>query len=307
MKRRDLLKQATLGVAGLSLLSKNAIAGNTMAIEEAEASSGIPVLTIAHITDVHIHPKDKVPEKFTGILEQIKTHKVDFFLNGGDSIMSADYNDIKRERVLELWAAWDQSMKSLQSYEVFSCLGNHDMWWAAPSKEDEMYGKNYVIKRVGMPSRYYSFSKKGWHFIILDSNNANVSLDDEQFAWLEKDLGSLAAGTPVLVMSHYPILGITGNLVGGLHSDNKKLKQLFYTHRDKVKACLSGHNHLQDDCEYNGVRYLCNGAMSGFWWGKGDKESAGTGYYLETPPGYAILKLYKDGTLKNEYIPHPYE
>jgi Icc protein len=46
--------------------------------------------------------------------------------------------------------------------------------------------------------------------------------------------------------------------------------------------------------------------MSGFWWGKGDAESAGVGYYLETPPGYAILSMYDDGSVENEYFPHTF-
>jgi len=71
-----------------------------------------------------------------------------------------------------------------------------------------------------------------------------------------------------------------------------------------MRVCLSGHNHLSDTTIYNGVQYCCNGAMSGFWWGTGDKESAGTGYYEETPPGYAILKLYEDGRVENRYYPH---
>jgi len=44
--------------------------------------------------------------------------------------------------------------------------------------------------------------------------------------------------------------------------------------------------------------------MSGFWWEQGDKESVGIGYYQETPPGFAILKLFADGTVENEYYPH---
>jgi len=255
---------------------------------------------------VHIRSGDNAPERFKKNLEEIKKLKVDFFLNGGDSIHDASYDSVKRETVTELWGIWDECLKPIQSYEIYSCIGNHDPWWAAPSHEDEMYGKDYVIKRLKIPARYYSFSKKNWHFIILDGNNKNISLDDEQYQWLEQELDKLPASTPTLLMSHYPILGTTPVLVGGGHSDFKKLKDRFYKHKDKVKVCLSGHNHLYDKTLYNDVLYCCNGAMSGFWWGKGDKDSAGPGYYLETPPGYAILELFEDGTVTNEYTRHPY-
>ncbi len=295
MNRRDILKRTGLLAAG-SLLGPVA----------ASAATGkqSPVLTVAHITDVHIREDLNAPARFKKCLEEIKKLKVDFFLNGGDSILDASYDNVTRDRVTQLWGIWDDCISTIKSYDIYSCLGNHDMWWKAPSKEDTMYGKDYVVKRLNIPHRYYSFSRKGWHFIILDGNNDNVSLDEEQYKWLEKDLQALPAGTPTLVMSHYPILGITPMLVGGGHSDHSKLKALFYQHRDKVKICLSGHNHLSDNAVYNGVRYCCNGAMSGFWWGAGDKESAGEGYYLETPPGYAILKLYADGKVENDYIAH---
>jgi len=273
----------------------------------AEERKKKPVLTIAHITDVHIRAGDNAPERFKSCMKEIvNRHRPDFFLNGGDSINDASYDNVVREQVTEQWGIWDDCMKMLSNYQVYSCIGNHDSWWKAPAKTDEMYGKEYVVKRLKIPKRYYSFSKKNWHFIILDGNNANISLDDEQYAWLEQELANLSANTPTLIMSHYPILGTTQVLVGGGHSDCKKLKDLFYTHRDKVKVCLSGHNHLSDHSIYNDVLYCCNGAMSGFWWGKGDKDSAGTGYYLETPPGYAILKLYADGTIENQYIPHSF-
>ncbi|WAC14893.1 metallophosphoesterase family protein [Dyadobacter pollutisoli] len=265
-----------------------------------------PVLTVAHITDVHIRAGDDAPARFKKCLEDVKKHDVDFFLNGGDSIHAADYKDVTREQMLEYWKIWDECTATLKDYEIHSCIGNHDPWWAAPSEQDEMYGKNYVVKRLKTPGRYYSFTKKGWHFIILDGNNSKISLDDVQFNWLKNDLEQLPAGTPVVLMSHYPILGATPILVGGGHSDSKQLKSLFYQHKDKVKICLSGHQHLQDSTFYNGVQYCCNGAMSGFWWGKGDAESAAPNYYQETPPGFAILKLYADGTVTNTYHPHAY-
>lgn len=297
MNRRDILRQSGLLAAGV-------LAGPVT--KAAARPVRKPVLTIAHITDVHISEADNAPERFLKCLEEIRRRKVDFFLNGGDAVMDVSYDNVKREQVTRLWDLWDKCTANLNGYELFSCIGNHDIWWEAPSAEDEMYGKAYAAKRLKMPAPYYSFSRSGWHFIILDGNNKGVSLDEEQYHWLEEDLNQLPAGTPTLLMSHYPILGITPALVGGGHSDHKRLKDLFYKHRDKVKVCLSGHNHLSDNAVYNGIQYCCNGAMSGFWWGKGDKESAGVGYYLETPPGYAILKLYADGRSENEYIPHTY-
>ena len=299
MKRRYLLKQAGWLTAGSILTANAATAGENNKKKK-------PVLTLAHITDVHIRPEENVPPRYKQCLDDVLKHKIDFILNGGDSIHAADYNDITRRRVTEQWAAWDECMSRVKAYGMFSCIGNHDPWWAAPSPNDEMYGKAYVVKRLNIPHRYYSFNRKGWHFIILDGNNEKISLDGEQYNWLVNDLEKTASGTPTLVMSHFPVFGATPILVGGNHSDNKKLKDLFYQHHDKVRVVLSGHNHLYDKTMYNNVWYCCNGAMSGFWWGKGDKESAGEGYYLETPPGYAILKLYSDGTVENEYYPHKY-
>lgn len=297
MKRRQLLKHIGLAATGV-------VASAPASFAQQEKKRLKPVITVAHITDVHIRPQLNAPARFKECLKLVKKHKVDFILNGGDSIHAADYDDITRARVNEQWDAWFDCMQELKGYDMYSCIGNHDPWWAAPVKTDTMYGKEYVVKQLKMPHRYYSFDRKGWRFIILDGNNPKVSLDDEQYQWLEKDLNALPEGTPTLLMSHFPVFGATPVLVGVNHSDNKKLKDLFYRHRDKVRVFLSGHNHLYDKVLYNGVWYCCNGAMSGFWWEQGDKESVGIGYYQETPPGFAILKLFADGTVENEYYPH---
>ncbi|WP_215224045.1 metallophosphoesterase family protein [Echinicola shivajiensis] len=294
MKRRKFLMNSTTAVA--------AFAAPAVAI--AKEVKEKPVLTIAHITDVHIRPEDDIPNRALTVLNEVKNHQPDFFLNGGDSIHDASYDGTSRDRVLEQWAVWDDFISEIGEYNVYSCIGNHDPWWDTPKKEeDEMYGLEYVVKRLQIPHRYYSFSKNGWHFIVLDGNHKNITLDDEQWNWLENELESLNRGTPVLLMSHYPILTVTGTWEGGQHGDHGKLKELFYKHKDKVKVCLSGHQHLLDRAWYNGVHYFCNGALSGFWWGTGNERSASEYFYQETPPGYAILKLYKDGTVVNEYYP----
>ena len=296
MKRRKfLISSATAAVASSAPLLRTKAAQRV--------SDKLPVLTIAHITDVHIRPEDNIPARAIDWLKVVKERKPDFYLNGGDSIHDASYDNVSRERTLEQWEAWDLFRKEIKDARVYSCIGNHDPWWDVPSMEDEMYGKPYVINRLKMPAAYYSFDEKGWHFIILDGNHEGISLGEDQTQWLENDLARLPANTPTLVMSHFPITSITNDLVGGQHADHKELKTLFYAHKDKVRVCLSGHQHLLDRTWYNDVHYFCNGSLSGFWWEEGDEQSAGKQYYLETPPGFAIIKLYSDGTLENEYFP----
>ncbi|MCH5598266.1 TIGR03364 family FAD-dependent oxidoreductase [Niabella ginsengisoli] len=300
MQRRDILKS-------LALASGTLILNNKVLAESGERAAKKSI-TIAHITDVHIRQDLNAPERFKKSLSQIiSKHKPDVFLNGGDSIYDASYDTVTRERAVQLWDIWDDCISMVKDrYEIYSCIGNHDPWWKAPSKEDPMYGIPYVVKRLKIPARYYHVQKDQWHFVILDGNNKGISIDEEQYLWLENLLANIPAKEHVLLMSHYPVFGATIQFEGGGHSDFKKLDSLFYKHRNKVKVFLSGHNHLLDKTLYNDITYCCNGAMSGFWWEPGNKESAGPSYFKQTAPGYAILKLYDDGSVENKYYAHGY-
>jgi len=73
---------------------------------------------------------------------------------------------------------------------------------------------------------------------------------------------------------------------------HRRATYLFLKHSN-VKVCVSGHIHLVDRVDYNGVSYLCNGAISGNWW---------KGNFQETPPGYSLIDLFDDGTWRREYV-----
>ncbi len=127
---------------------------------------------------------------------------------------------------------------------------------------------------------------------------AVIQLDDAQFNWLVKEL---VTTKPVLVYSHVPIISMGALLYltkrtaldlvkfpsGDMHNDHQRIKDLFAKHKN-VKICLSGHVHYVDAIEYIGVKYLCNGAVSGNWWGE-------PLFLDEFPPVYTILDLYEDG------------
>jgi len=109
--------------------------------------------------------------------------------------------------------------------------------------------------------------------------------------------------TPILVVSHIPILAAClffTNADGRaeqvaparMHTDAGRLKSLFLKHPN-VKCCISGHIHLIDRVDYDGVTYLCNGAVCGNWW---------KGRHQECDEGYTLLDLYDDGTVERTYV-----
>lgn len=298
MERRSAIK--TLGGA---LLIPSLALGNTTADKK-------KVLRIAHLTDVHLKNQFNAPERFTRCLHHVQQQspKVDFILNGGDIVF-----DINKENISIINDQWKLShhiMQSECSLPVHYCLGNHDIWWNEDDKSQALYGKKYSLDQLKLASPYYSFTNSGWKFILLDSVHLDIDgtwyigkLGDEQFAWLENELKTTDPATPVLVMSHIPILTAT-NLIeddivnkwvmtgGDMHTDTSKIIKLFYQHPN-VKLCLSGHIHLREKLVYNNVTYLCNGAVSGAWW-EGNRR--------ETAPGYGLIDLYADGSFDEQYV-----
>ncbi len=270
-------------------------------------------LRIAHITDVHMLDRPNAEMCFTRVMLEINSLKdrPDFIINTGDTVM--DENKQTLETVEIRWAAWNKVIKANNKLPIKSCLGNHDVWYGPDDtldqqyKKDSRYGKQWAIKELSLPDRYYSFESNGWKFVALDSINGQngYQLDDTQFDWLKKELDTTK---PTLVYCHVPIISMGALLYstkrkpldsvkfpsGDMHNDHQRIKDLFFNHKN-VKVCLSGHVHYVDAIEYLGVKYLCNGAVSGNWWGNPLSLD-------EFPPLYTILDLYEDGTSYFEYV-----
>jgi 3',5'-cyclic AMP phosphodiesterase CpdA len=274
------------------------------------------MLRIAHLTDIHVQPEKQAPEGMARALHHAQSlnDKPDIIFNGGDSIMDALKVDKSRTKIQ--WNIWQSILKNECSLPVIHCIGNHDVWgWKMGEKsieQDKLYGKQWAMDEFGLTSRYYSFDQAGWHFIVLDSTHPAddgyiAKLDEAQFDWLKADLQNTPNQTPICVLSHIPIICFCSFFDGDnekdgnwqvpgawMHIDARRIKDLFHQH-ENIKLCLSGHIHLQDKVEYLGIKYLCNGAVSGNWW---------DGIYQEFPPAYVIVDLYDDGSSESEYIPY---
>ncbi|MDR9807806.1 metallophosphoesterase [Rhizobium hidalgonense] len=150
-------------------------------------------------------------------------------------------------------------------HEALFLLGNHDFSVSSGHLSE-------VATRLGMPSTYYSFSRHGWRFIVLDGNEVstfappeghphralaaemlaalqakgaanahrwNAALSDAQFAWLGDEIANAAAaGEKVIVMNHYPVHP------PGQHGmwDSERIVALLAA-QPHVVAYLNGHDH----------------------------------------------------------------
>jgi len=308
MKRRNFLAASATGLLGLQTLGIHA--------SETEKKTAKKSLRFVHLTDMHIHPKPVTERAIQNLLNEIHALaiKPDFVINSGDNIMDS----LKRtkEETASQWEAWHSFFRSKINYELYNCIGNHDVWgWSLndPNAEtDPLFGKSWAVKELELPNRYYSIDRNGWHFIFLDSpfrdkekQTYTARIDDEQFNWLANDLKQTGTSKPICIVSHIPVISASVFFDGDceksgdwhipgawMHIDARKLKDLFFTYPN-IKLAISGHVHLADQTKYLGINYLCNGAASGAWW---------QGNYHEFPPMYAIIDLYDDGSFNYELV-----
>jgi len=309
--RRDVLKAAAVGaVAALGM-------GPTGAQAAAPASASRQrSLRLAHLTDMHVQPELAAGKGWAAALHAVQELKdrPQLILGGGDAVMDSFGADDARTRLQ--WDLWKSVLAAECSIPSKHCLGNHDVWgWdKAASKcsgEEPLYGKRRALEILGLERPYYSFDQAGWHFVALDSTQSDgkggyvAHLDEPQYDWLVGDLAATPKTTPILFFSHIPLLTVTsfadmklndqGDWVvpgSWMHQDFVRLSKLFEQHPN-VKLCLSGHMHLVDRVDFQGVSYLCGGAVCGNWW-EGD--------YKSCPTGFAVLDLFNDGGFATEYV-----
>jgi 3',5'-cyclic AMP phosphodiesterase CpdA len=231
---------------------------------------------------------------------------VDLILNTGDTVMCV--NGVDAAEAKRQWNLWSKIVEGEAKLPLIQAIGNHDSWgWNPPTPDEPTRGKAMAIERLGLKQRFQRFDRNGWSFIVLDSIFGSYTglLDDEQKEWLQAVLAEIPSTQPICVLSHIPIITACGYFDGErfkdgawsvpgswMHGDALLLKRLFVKHPN-VKLCLSGHMHQIDRVDFNGVSYICSGAVGASWWG---------GLYYECDYGYSLIDLFDDGGFEQKYV-----
>lgn len=304
VNRRRILTSSLAAMCGVALATPTDAAAPTR--------KGV---RFVHMTDMHVKPERGSPVGFAASLQSLASINPapEFIITGGDHIMDALATTRARADV-----QWDMYAKVLgenTKLKTYPVIGNHDVWgWTAKDDYDAEagFGKALALDRLKIPKGHYAFDAGAWHVIVLD-NIARRSkayfgeLDAEQTEWLEADLKSNAGKKPVCLVSHIPLASVCALFFGYgggktpenfwrmgdnlMHRNVKPLLKLLAA--NNVKLCISGHIHLLDRVDYLGMTFICDGAVSGAWWG---------GPFQEVSEGYGLFDLFDDGTFDHQYI-----
>lgn len=295
-------------------------------------------ITFAALTDLHLDIMHDGMRRMFSFLRAAQNADVDFIIQLGDfsypkdtSICLCDPSKmpinlqlaqtaptpVDKDAVLELFNSFPKPKYHL--------LGNHECDFCSKADALEMYG---------MDGSYYSFRKKGWHFIVLDGNyyrNEHGEIVDYHFgkyfettdlpyiapAQLEWLRNELSVGTePVILFSHQPLYPCPRGL-----RNADALQEIIQESRAagrEILMCINGHIHMDILHKEKGILYYTLNSISNYWAGEKyathrysdriEKKYPNLQYVVPyQKPIYAIITLDQDGVtvqgVQGRFIP----
>ena len=194
---------------------------------------------------------------------------------------------------LDLYANHRLAVEKM-GFPCFQVLGNHDENYEARTDEYSQQGF-----RDAFGPEYYSFNKGRIHYVVLDDvfylgrhSWYTGYLNEQQFAWLEKDLQQVPKGATVVVSLHIPVEYDTTRPAGSAEAmpgDNTLNNAAhFYKLLSPYKVhVMTGHTHWHQSFEKDNVFHHIHGAICGAWWD-------GSTSFDGTPLGFSVYEVKGD-------------
>jgi len=228
-----------------------------------------------------VHMTASAVDRAATYVKALNTHAepLAFVMHVGDLVMDSNRPTFEEGRKLFELYKKTFSPIAVRRYDV---PGNHDHPGIAHKIKQvshPLFG--YGMFRELLGPDYYSWNYAGWHFVALNATwlkpdgGYGEGIRPEQMEWLKQDLAALPPRTPICVAAHQPLRSLpnTGDLVKLLSGYN-------------VKASFGGHWHTVNVGRLGSAPDVCEGAVSGAWWGGPCSD--------ENPCGFALARFYKD-------------
>lgn len=266
-------------------------------------------------SDVHLPTMHDSEKRISTFIDSMKSLRPDFIIELGDFVIPKK----KYDYMFSIWSSFPGP-----KYHV---IGNHEMDGGTSLDEALAYRK--------MKSSFYTFSRNGFKFIVLDGNDKKHQdqkgyrsyMGKHQISWLEEELES--AKDPVIIFSHQGI-GTDPKNPGERYSieNSEEVRKILETHNiisaQKVIACFNGHTHHDYAEEINEIWYITINSMAYKWLGEDyeciryservDKDYKWIKYTAPyKDPLFAVVEISTSGYIKilgkkSEYVgPSPWE
>ncbi len=263
-------------------------------------------LRIVFFTDVHTRTEWDTPAALAKAAAAINAEKPDLILGGGDYI--TDGFQSSAETVEPRWDAYLAMQKSLVAPFV-PAIGNHDLVAAIPEDGSKPADDPRATfrEKMGVERTYRSFDTNGYHFILLDSVQVvggalkyEGRVGADQLEWVRKDLAAVDPKTPLVVLTHLPLLTVFFQAENGATNaapanrvvvNSREVLELF---KDRnLVLVLQGHTHVLEMVKSRGVTFLTGGSVCGQWW-RGPWRGTEEGFCVVTLRGSQVDWKYVD-------------
>lgn len=217
----------------------------------------------AQLTDIHLNPNTANPTEdlLRSVAQLNATDSIDFVLVTGDLTENGDRATLEKVK----------SILDLLKQKYYVILGNHETKWSDSgcTAFDDIFG-----------SDRFEFMHKGFLFLGFNSGPlmrmAYGHVVPQDISWMTKEMNKTGKDTPVILVTHYPIL--PGDV------DN------WYELTDAVRpynirTFIGGHYHSNREFRYDGIPGILTRSNLR------DKDGK---------PGYGIFDVTKDSILVYE-------
>ena len=222
------------------------------------------ISVIAYFSDCQSNQK-----VLSSVVEKINQYQPTAIFIGGDITLNGSRQD-------EFTIFFNLIKPLTISAVIYPAMGNHD-------KDTELFLANFP--QVDSLT-YYSVEKDGILWIVLNSN-LKLAPGSTQYNWLITTLEKYSNRTKVVVM-HHPVFS------SGAHGDEKGfsflLPQLFSKYG--VDLVLSGHDHIFERSEKDGVIYIVFGGAGGQLYNNVSRNDYSR--LFKKTNGFLILDVIKD-------------
>jgi 3',5'-cyclic AMP phosphodiesterase CpdA len=192
-------------------------------------------LTFAQISDSHIGFEKPANPNARGTLEEAIAKIGALSEKPAFMIHTGDITHLSKEKEFDD----ADSIISQSRLDVHYVPGEHDFL----DPEQKLYRERYA--RAAKGAGWYSFDANGVHFIglnnVVDLKAGGLgNLGADQLEWLEDDVKSRAASTPIVVFAHIPLWTVYQDWGWGTDDG---VQALSYLKRFGSVTVLNGHIH----------------------------------------------------------------